>query len=588
MASPNSMVLGRHLQRGNISPSATSTLPSTPPPVQKWHSPRLAKKHQSRVSSPILDDNFFDEPEHLLTPRSLSSTSSPPLRDKAAAAASNIKKVRLKIMSKAAARKKGEGKKSPTPQRTSTPPRKRTSSSASHKRTSSLSSSSNKATKQSYRGKNTTATRRNRDNFFDDDNDDDDDTAKAAEEGAAAAELFDDKPEDDEENKNEPVEEQDEDMVGRHREVFMERAFGGDDERADNVIVRPQEELDEIIFVLEHWEVDVPLKSIVDPEHFCAVKAFCDTHKPGYKWVKLYFLQYIELPDGTKRKVLRRKEPKRLKLGRIVVSRENVFDAINEWHHKRGHLGQERTHAFCRQKYYNCTQDLVRIYCETCYICMKKNPTVTAMKGSRKPIRSNGFRDRFQIDLIDFRKMRKRDPFGIIMQWIVTIKDHSTGFTHVSAIPRKTARFVAHRLQEVFGLIGYPSIFHTDNGKEFTARRILHFLRSMSPNIITVTGRPRQPSDQGSVESMNRLVKRLIGSELAERRVAGENPNWTEILGAVMSSINSQHGRMTNSVSAYQAIYGQTYDQDISCSLEEARECWTVEQRLKVRTVAMA
>jgi hypothetical protein len=78
------------------------------------------------------------------------------------------------------------------------------------------------------------------------------------------------------------------------------------------------------------------------------------------------------------------------------------------------------------------------------------------------------------------------------------------------------------------------------------------------------------------------LVKRLIVSELAERRAAGENPNWTEILGAVMANINSQHGRMINSVSAYEAIFGQLYDQSVSCSLEEARECWTVEQRLKV------
>ncbi len=52
-------------------------------------------------------------------------------------------------------------------------------------------------------------------------------------------------------------------------------------------------------FVIEHWEVDVPLNSIVDPEHFCAVIAYCDPHKPGYIWVKHYFLQHIELADGT-------------------------------------------------------------------------------------------------------------------------------------------------------------------------------------------------------------------------------------------------------------------------------------------------
>jgi hypothetical protein len=41
------------------------------------------------------------------------------------------------------------------------------------------------------------------------------------------------------------------------------------------------------------------------------------------------------------------------------------------------------------------------------------------------------------------------------------------------------------------------------------------------------SGRPRRPSDQGSVENMNKLVKRVLGSTLAERRLAGEDPNWT-------------------------------------------------------------
>ena len=93
-----------------------------------------------------------------------------------------------------------------------------------------------------------------------------------------------------------------------------------------------------------------------------------------------------------------------------------MFDAIDEWHCKCGHKDQEQMHAFCKDKHYNCTQALIKIYCETCHVCMKKNPTVTAMKGSRKPIWSNGFWDRYQIDLIDFHKMRKRDTFGVLMR----------------------------------------------------------------------------------------------------------------------------------------------------------------------------
>lgn len=97
-----------------------------------------------------------------------------------------------------------------------------------------------------------------------------------------------------------------------------------------------------------------------------------------------------------------------------------------------------------------------------------------------------------------------------------------------------------------------------------------------------MTGRPRKPSDQGSVESMNRLVKRLIGSELAQRRAAGDNPNWTEILGAVTAAINSQSGRGGNSTSSYNTVFGQAYDQEVPCSMNEARRCWTVEDRVKV------
>jgi transposase InsO family protein len=133
-----------------------------------------------------------------------------------------------------------------------------------------------------------------------------------------------------------------------------------------------------------------------------------------------------------------------------------------------------------------------------------------------------------------------------MMRWIMTVKDHATGFVYICALPRKRPGLVAYKLQEYFGVIGYPIIFHTDNGKEFTAKVILRFLRQLNPNIITVTGRPRRPNDQGSVESMNKLVKRALNSTLAERRLGGENPNWTEVLGNVGATINSAAGRGRN------------------------------------------
>ena len=64
---------------------------------------------------------------------------------------------------------------------------------------------------------------------------------------------------------------------------------------------------------------------------------------------------------------------------------------------------------------------------------------------------------------------------------------------------------------------------------------------------------------------MNKLVKRVLGSVLAERRLAGEQPNWTEVLGSVAVVVNSQTGRGKNDVSAYEAVFGLAFDHQFSC-----------------------
>ncbi len=122
------------------------------------------------------------------------------------------------------------------------------------------------------------------------------------------------------------------------------------------------------------------------------------------------------MPNEAPRIVLRRRELNedgKKDAGRIVVSREQVFDAMDEWHRGHAHIGQERTWTYCWSKYFNDTQRLVRIYCETCVACCKKNVVSNMWKGSRKPIMLLNWRSRFEIDLMDFCKLRKRDPFGV-------------------------------------------------------------------------------------------------------------------------------------------------------------------------------
>ncbi len=84
-----------------------------------------------------------------------------------------------------------------------------------------------------------------------------------------------------------------------------------------------------------------------------------------------------------------------------------------------------------------------------------------ARKGAKKPILSSEFRDCFQVDLIDMPMMRKRDVYGQMQRWIMTVKDHSTGLVYLCALPRKRAVFVAAKLEKLFGFVGYPEFFHT-------------------------------------------------------------------------------------------------------------------------------
>jgi hypothetical protein len=47
-------------------------------------------------------------------------------------------------------------------------------------------------------------------------------------------------------------------------------------------------------------------------------------------------------------------------VGQIVVSEERVFDCIDEWYRSNGHMDQERTWGYCKEKYYNASHDLLK------------------------------------------------------------------------------------------------------------------------------------------------------------------------------------------------------------------------------------
>jgi hypothetical protein len=84
------------------------------------------------------------------------------------------------------------------------------------------------------------------------------------------------------------------------------------------------------------------------------------------------------------------------------------------------------------------------------------------------------------------------------------------------------------------------------------------------------------------VESANKVVQQVLKSISSENRLQSKEVNWTKLLGQVMTVCNSHSGIQKNSVSSYEAVFGQKYHQQLQFNLSEMRECKSIFQRLKL------
>jgi hypothetical protein len=199
-------------------------------------------------------------------------------------------------------------------------------------------------------------------------------------------------------------------LIEKHRQEFMKRAFSVRTLAADVPLTtasasikmcRPQKDIDYIIYVLKNWQVGVNIKFMDPCPERESISRFQKANHNGDKYAKQYVLEEIVVPGSdTPHTVLRRLESGAI--GRIVVSRDVVFHCIDEWHKDNGHMGQERTWGFCKIKYWNVAQALVKHYCKTCPACMKKNPNTQPAKVSRKPIRSRRYEIGFRLISLTF------------------------------------------------------------------------------------------------------------------------------------------------------------------------------------------
>ena len=99
---------------------------------------------------------------------------------------------------------------------------------------------------------------------------------------------------------------------------------------------------------------------------------------------------------------------------------------------------------------------------------------------------------------MDYQSERCPDHFRVIMKWLMVIKDHFTKYVWLRPIPKKEGELVAAELRILFHDVGFPLIFHTDNGSEFMNETVFNLLKYTDQIILLMQGAARTPRHQGS------------------------------------------------------------------------------------------
>ena len=176
-----------------------------------------------------------------------------------------------------------------------------------------------------------------------------------------------------------------------------------------------------------------------------------------YHYAKTYGLAKI---GNEVRVILKRRDVSEPLI--FMVAAEDLYDKLLEAHIQTGHGGRDKMLYYAKNiwKVPKTACQLFTTCCKTCngiQVAPKKGVIV-------KPIISDGFNMRGQVDLIDFQSTHDGE-----YSWLMNYQDHATKFLHLQPLKSKHAVNVAEELYKFLFTWGAPRILQSENGRKFVA-----------------------------------------------------------------------------------------------------------------------
>lgn len=287
----------------------------------------------------------------------------------------------------------------------------------------------------------------------------------------------------------------------------------------------------------------------------------------------------------------------------IVIDKESLGPLLYDCHTTllKGLCGRHSADAMYEvlaNKYAYVTRDLCAAFVTCCPDSIRaENVEPQKADAGHTPISSKRAMERVQIDLIC---LSSADPErNEDYKYILTVKDHFTGFVWLFGMKTKQRHEVVHHLRSVFTWFDVPQIIQADNGSEFKGLAIsprdlenslrakaksstwaydLHplggdtvrELKQMFPDTILIHGRVRGSSTQGSVERANRDVQRYLWEAcLVHNATHPEDAGkWSIHLQNVNRMMNGRSNQSRGKISPFELMFMRVPSQRLASIAE--------------------
>lgn len=244
----------------------------------------------------------------------------------------------------------------------------------------------------------------------------------------------------------------------------------------------------------------------------------------------------------------------------LVVPEELLQAAIEACHTPihAGHVGYERTLKNFRLNFFNnheCSK--VQTYCSTCAQCIQNKMKPKRVPIGTFPIPSTPM-TALTMDLLGPLPMSDNG-----MRYILVVKDFTTRYVILQALPDKTTVSVACALKaSVFTHYGTPETLLSDNGTEFVSETINLLCKAY--NIKKVQTAPYHPASNGLVERVNREINKLLKLYVGQ----SGHSNWDTYMCDFQLAINNTYNKSIGDTPFF-VLYGYDSRQNTHWEITE-------------------